>query len=69
MDFLPRTLNDATREGSKNFIHLYLPLVDWAALFDNSSQDEDGPRTIFFKNKGQTIADNQLWEKINEQAR
>ena len=55
--------------GIRNLIHTCLPMSDWAYIFDNSAQNEMGPRPIYFKNHEQYVADEILWERVNEQAR
>ena len=55
--------------GIKNLVHTYLPISDWAYIFDNSSQNEISPKPIYFKNQDHFIENKILWEKINEQAR
>lgn len=69
-DIPAQTIKRRYMRGLENLINLYLPISDWTYIFDNSSQKEKGPEGIYFKiNEKQSIIDEHLWRKINEQTR
>ncbi len=64
------TIERRYQRGISNLKKIYLPLVDWAYVFDNSSQSEEGPIPVFYKHGvEETVINKDLWEKIDEQAR
>ena len=56
------------KRGLNNLIQVYLPLLNWAYIFDNSSQDESqGPIPVYFQNGDQIVYNERCWKEIHEQ--
>ncbi len=54
--------------GISNLINLYLPVIDFALIYDNSESNENPPLLIAEKNEiGLVIHQTEIWKKINHQ--